>query len=348
MSRPDLPVIDISALVAGDDPREAATGIDRACREVGFFYVTGHGVDPGMVRTLEGLAREFFSLPPEEKAEVAMERGGRAWRGWFPTGAELTSGRPDAKEGLYLGTELGTDHPRVRARTPLHGANLFPRRPAALGPVVLEYIAALTSLGHSLVRAISVGLGLDPGAVSSRLTSDPTVLFRIFHYPPTNPEDGGWGVGEHTDYGLLTILHQDHSGGLEVKVGGEWVPAPPIPGTFVCNIGDMLERLTGGVYISTPHRVVSPTSEGRLSFPFFFDPGWDARVVPLIDPGGSGASGPGPTGRWDGASVHEFEGTYGEYLMAKVSRVFPRLFEDQGLGDNGFGDNGFGDTAPGD
>ncbi|HEC10280.1 MAG TPA: isopenicillin N synthase family oxygenase [Acidimicrobiales bacterium] len=338
MGVPDLPVIDVSDLVSGHGPGETAREIDRACREVGFFYISGHGVDPDLIDTLDRLSREFFALPPEEKAEIAMEHGGRAWRGWFPTGAELTSGVPDVKEGLYLGTELGPDHPRVRAGTPLHGANRFPRRPAGFGGVILSYIEALTSLGHALIRGISTGLGLGPHAISERLTADPTILFRIFHYPPAagnraGDEEAGdersWGVGEHTDYGLLTILRQDDSGGLEVRLGGEWTPAPPIPGTFVCNIGDMLERLTGGAYVSTPHRVVSPRSGGRLSFPFFFDPGWDARVVPVVDPDGSTGPGPDAADRWDGTSVHRFEGSYGEYLTTKVSRVFPELFEDQ-------------------
>ncbi len=329
-------MIDVSALVSGDDPTETATAIDRACREVGFFYAAGHGVDPELIGSLERMSGEFFALPTEEKARISMRYGGRAWRGWFPTGAELTSGVPDNKEGLYLGAELSPDHPRVREGTPLHGANLFPRRPAALGGVILEYIEALTSLGHALMRGISLGLGLDPTAVSERLTADPTVLFRIFHYPPVSGSDAepGWGVGEHTDYGLLTILLQDASGGLEVEIAGRWTPAPPIPGTFVCNIGDMLERLTGGAYLSTPHRVVSPHRRGRLSFPFFFDPGWDARVESLVgaDSTDPAIAGPGNHPRWDGTSVHDFEGTYGEYLTQKVSRVFPELFEGQGLG----------------
>ncbi len=161
--------------------------------------------------------------------------------------------------------------------------------------------------------------------------ADPLTLFRIFHYPPVtpNPEaDERWGVGEHTDYGVLTILKQDDVGGLQVKTGSRWIDAPPVPNSFVCNIGDMLDRLTRGLYRSTPHRVQNESGRSRLSFPFFFDPGFDAHVEP-IDLSGA----PLPEGgleddkdeRWDHASVHEFEGTYGDYVLGKVSKVFPEL-----------------------
>ena len=130
-------------------------------------------------------------------------------------------------------------------------------------------------------------------------------------------------MGEHTDYGLLTILLQDDAGGLEVKSRSRWVPAPPVPGSFVCNIGDMLDRMTGGLFRSTPHRVRNPAPRDRLSFPFFFDPNFFARVRPIDLP----AQGRRPTTgtRWDGASVHAFEGTYGDYLLGKVGKVFPEL-----------------------
>ena len=173
-----------------------------------------------------------------------MARAGRAWRGWFPLGGELTSGRPDQKEGLYFGEELPPDDPRVRAGRPLHGPNLFPAGVPDLGPAVLGWMSAMTALGHLLLRGIALGLGLEQDWFERDLTREPTVLFRIFHYPPT--EDEGWGVGEHTDYGLLTILAQDDRGGLQVRGRDGWIDVPPAPGVLVCNIGDMLDRMTGG------------------------------------------------------------------------------------------------------
>src|SRR5580698_7089805 len=253
-----LPVIDVSPL-AGDAPATACAAvagqIQAACRERGFFYVTGHGVQAELLGQLADAAAEFFALPAAAKMEIAMERGGRAWRGYFPVGAELTSGRPDLKEGLYFGAELPADDRRVVAGLPLHGGNLFPRQVPRLRALVLAYLHALTGLRQTVLRGVALSLGLDAGYFADGYTADPTVLFRIFHYPPSPPRAGGWGVGEHTDYGLLTLLAQDDSGGLQVAAPEGWIDAPPIPGTLVCNIGDMLDRLTGGRYRSTPHRV---------------------------------------------------------------------------------------------
>src|SRR5512134_1222394 len=127
-----LPVLDVSPLRAGGDAAaraRLARDLAQACRDHGFFYVVGHGVDRGLEARLEALARAFFAQPEAEKARVRMELGGRAWRGWFPVGGELTSGRPDLKEGIYFGAELGPDDPRVAAGLPLHGPNLFPALP---------------------------------------------------------------------------------------------------------------------------------------------------------------------------------------------------------------------------
>ncbi|HEX4905963.1 MAG TPA: 2-oxoglutarate and iron-dependent oxygenase domain-containing protein [Acidimicrobiales bacterium] len=287
-----LPVVDLTSA-------DAAEAIDRACREVGFFYVVGHGVDESLQERLESSSRAFFARPDDVKAEIAMARGGNAWRGWFPVGGELTSGVPDRKEGIYFGAE------EPPGDLPLRGPNLFPDDD--LREAVLGYLDAMTALGHRLASLV----GIDP-----EITRDPTILFRIFHYPAGG--DGGWGVGEHTDYGLLTILRQDPTSGLQVKSTSGWIDAPPIPGSFVVNIGDMLERMTGGTYRSTPHRVRNTSDVGRLSFPFFFDPSWDA-VVPVPE-GAAGA-----VERWDGEDVLSWEGTYGEYLLGKVAKVFPEL-----------------------
>jgi isopenicillin N synthase-like dioxygenase len=323
-----VPVIDIAPLVATDGRGDAASvagvgaAIDRACRDAGFFAITGHGVSPALRARLDVLAREFFALPDREKQRIAMVHGGRAWRGWFPVGGELTSGRPDRKEGLYFGAESPPDD------RPLHGPNLFPERPAGLRDAVLDYIDAMTRLGCVLMRAVATGLGLEPTWFERTVTGEPLVLFRIFHYPAvsTSVDDDSWGVGEHTDYGLLTILGQDGTSGLEVRSHGEWVAVPAEPGTFVCNVGDMLERMTAGAYRSTPHRVRNSSGRARLSFPFFFDPGWDARLRPV--PGAGAPPLDAAEHRWDRADPHAFSGTYGAYLLAKVGHVFPALRDD--------------------
>jgi polar amino acid transport system ATP-binding protein len=290
--------------------------------------VTHHGVDEALCDRLEDLSRRFFALDEPTKMQWRMALGGRAWRGYFPLGGELTSGRPDWKEGLYLGAELGDDHPLVRAGAPVHGRNLFPddARLPGFRETVLDYLAALTTLGHRLMEGIALSLDLPAGYFAERYTADPLILFRLFNYPtrPVPPgTDALWGVGEHTDYGLLTILRQDAIGGLQVKTRSGWIAAPPLPHSFVCNIGDMLDRMTGGRYRSTPHRVRLNTSgTDRLSMPFFFDPNFAARVQPIEGLAGADDD---SAARWDHANVHAFDGTYGDYLLGKVGKVFPAL-----------------------
>ena len=325
-----LPIVDVAPLVAGGSGRDdVAAAIRRACLDNGFFYVVGHGVSDALQGRLEDEARAFFALDVDTKMKIRMAHAGRAWRGYFPVGDELTSGKPDIKEGLYFGEELPASDPRVAAGTPLHGANLFPEEVAGLRGAVLDYMAAMTDLGHVLMRGVALSLGLDGDHFRRGMMAHPLTLFRIFRYPAVEPlsvveQDERWGVGEHTDYGVLTILKQDDVGGLQVRRGSGWVDAPPVAGSFVCNIGDMLDRLTRGVYRSTPHRVRNTSGRGRFSYPFFFDPGWDAVVEP-IDVSGTERPQDDRAERWDRASVHDFSGTYGDYVLGKVAKVFPEL-----------------------
>jgi len=342
-----LPLIDISPLLGETiDPasaavRKCAAEIDSACRQSGFFRITNHGVPRELRVRLDRLSREFFSLADTEKAKCAMPLAGSAWRGWFGVGGELTSGVPDRKEGLYIGEQLSATDPRVVARTPLHGANLYPQRPADLGACADQWFAAMRNLGVALMRGVAMGLQMPANWFAKTIAREPTCLFRIFHYPPIDasrkPQDGisEWGVAEHTDYGLLTILAQDDCGGLQVRMPGAatdnsvddgetWLEVPAEPDIFVVNIGDMLDLLTAGRYRSTPHRVRNVSGRERMSYPFFIDPSWDAVVEPLPLAGTPPAD--DASRRWDNTSVQAWTGTYGDYLTAKVAKVFPALF----------------------
>ncbi|EGG18616.1 oxidoreductase [Cavenderia fasciculata] len=324
-----LPIIDLKSFKSGEDREKVAKEINDACKRHGFFYIAGHGIEEELIDRLDSVSRQFFALDEQEKLKIRMELGGSAWRGYFPLGGELTSNRPDWKEGLYFGTELQDTHPLVVSKTPVHGRNLFPDESMVptMSQIVLEYIEKVTQLGHVVMEAIALSLGVPSDYFYSLYTQDPLILFRIFNYRSQVIPDGmdvRWGVGEHTDYGLLTILYQDDIGGLQVKVGGEgWIKAPPIKNTFVCNIGDMLDRMTGGLYKSTPHRVALNTSgRHRLSFPLFFDPNFFTQVQPID---GISIGQDDSHQRWDKSNVHEFQGTYGDYLINKVSQVFPQL-----------------------
>jgi isopenicillin N synthase-like dioxygenase len=319
-----LPVIDI----ASHDIASIGAALDRACCEFGFFYVIGHGINPALSARMMTLAREFFAQPLEKKMAIAMAHGGRAWRGYFPVDGELTSGRPDRKEGIYFGTELGADDNRVQAGLPLHGSNLYPALPG-FRDTLLPYIDEVTAVGQLLLSGIAVGLGLPQDYFLERYTRDPTVLFRIFNYPPSTAgaDENELGVGEHTDYGLLTLLQQDEVGGLQVWHHDRWIPAPPLPDSFVCNVGDMLERLTAGRYVSALHRVRNVSTQDRISMPLFLDPSFDSVLAPIEilapDPTATGRRRHGR--RWDGTDLATVSGTYGDYLLGKVSKVFPEL-----------------------
>lgn len=322
-----LPVIDIAPLLDGSAVERArvAGEIGAACRDTGFLYAVGHAISGCTLAALDAASRRFFALPEEEKMAIAMAKGGRAWRGFFPVGGELTSGKPDIKEGLYFGEELGPDDARVKAGLPLHGANQFPEGVPDLRGLVMDFMRTAELSAQAILEGVALSLGLDADYFRRTYTAQPTMLFRVFHYPAADAAEG-WGVGEHTDYGLLTLLAQDDNGGLQVKSQhanerGGWIDAPPIAGALVVNIGDMLDRLTGGVYRSTPHRVLNVSGRSRLSFPFFFDPGFAARIEPL--PGRR--AGDDSAERWDRSNLHAFEGTYGDYLIGKVGKVFPDL-----------------------
>ncbi len=321
-----LPIINVAPLFGGDAQArgKVAREIGAACRELGFFYATGHAIGAATLRDLDTASRRFFALPEDEKMRIAMEKGGRAWRGYFPVGGELTSGKPDLKQGLYFGEELGADDARVRDGWPLHGPNLFPDATPELKPLVLRFTDEAAQSAHAIMEGVALSLGLDALYFRRTYTARPTLLFRIFEYPAAPVRDENWGVGEHTDYGLLTLLAQDENGGLAVRTPRGWIDAPPIEGALICNIGDMLDRLTGGFYKSTPHRVKNVSGKSRLSFPFFFDPAFDAEIVPLPHVSASDDS----AERWDRANVHAWSGTYGDYLIGKVSKVFPELARD--------------------
>lgn len=194
---------------------------------LGFFYITGHGVPLELLDFLERESRRFFTKPHEIKDRINMTTGGPAWRGYFKVGDELTKGLPDIKEGIYFGTELPPSDARVVSKTPMHGSNLWPHtvhedanvmseEDALFKGIVSAYMDHMLELGHCLMSGIARSLQLPPDYFREHFMTDPLCLFRIFNYPNPGPvvdkyrKEGVngqlWSVGEHTDYGMLTIL----------------------------------------------------------------------------------------------------------------------------------------------
>ncbi|HUI16607.1 MAG TPA: 2-oxoglutarate and iron-dependent oxygenase domain-containing protein [Alphaproteobacteria bacterium] len=280
-----IPIIDVSALAGrGEGRRRCGKAIGAACREVGFFYVANHGVEAGLVREVFALAAEFFALPLEEKMAVAMKRS--PWfRGYLPLGGETTDPATgaDPKEGFDISLELPPSDLETTPFAHLRGPNQWPARPVLLRPIFSAYYEALCDLGRSLSEAFALALDLPEDFFASRL-SHPTAILRVLHYPPRAalPDLADFpdvGCGAHSDYGYLTILAQDSLGGLQVQNrAGKWIDAVPMPGTFVCNIGEMMARWTNDLFLATQHRVVSRHAGSRYSVPFFFHPNPEVMI----------------------------------------------------------------------
>lgn len=281
----DLPVIDISPLRSGSDQDAArvAKEIGWACRNIGFFYIAGHGVPQALIDRAFKISANFFAAP-EDLKRAALYSGPNGNRGYIPLGGEtLEPGKPpDVKEAFNIGLELAPDDAELLARAPFRGVNIWPRTPG-FRETMLDYFNRVWRLGRDLHHAFALDFGLPRHYFEDKLDK-PMATLRLLHYPRAEGplEDGQLGAGEHTDYGNVTLLATDETGGLMVRDrSGRWLEAPAIPGTFVCNIGDCLMRWSNDLYLSTSHKVIAPTRAERYSIAFFLDPNPDAIVACL-------------------------------------------------------------------
>lgn len=287
-----LPVIDLGR---GDT---AAAEIDAACRTHGFFYIVGHGLPDAVTATAFDASRRFFALPEAEKSRWHIDRS-PCRRGFDPIGWQtLAPGQPaDLKESFYLGVDRDADDPLVRAGTPNHGVNQWPGEAQVPGfrAAMQAYDDAVQQLARRLMGLIALGLGMPRDHFEPFMT-DPMPVLRLLHYPKQPPTaevpPGQIGCGAHTDWGGITLLAQDDAGGLQVqRQDGGWTSAPPIPGSFVVNLGDMMARWTNERYRSTLHRVVNRSSgRDRYSIAYFFDIDYHAVVSALPGCVAAGAS----------------------------------------------------------
>lgn len=275
-----IPLVDIAGLRSDDAAERArvAQALGAAARSVGFIYVTGHGIAQEKFDALLATAKAFFALPLAEKMKVYIGHSTNH-RGYVPEGEEVFYGATkDLKEAYDLSIDLGADDPDYVAGNPLVGPNQWPDL-ADFREVVQGYYTATFEVGRLLLRGFAEAMGEAPDRFEAQLMKPPSQL-RMIHYPFNPAAKDVVGIGAHTDYELFTLLYAT-SPGLEVLNGaGVWIDAPPVPGAYVVNIGDMLEILTNGAFIATSHRV-RKVSEERYSFPLFFTLDYDARIAPL-------------------------------------------------------------------
>jgi isopenicillin N synthase-like dioxygenase len=298
-----IPVIDIAALVAREPQGSAAAGaaMREASERIGFLYVTNHGVPDALTEDAFATARAFFDLPAEAKESVRVNP---RHRGWVSAGGAKMHGtaKPDLKESFVWGLELAEEDPDVAAGTPLMGPNQWPDALPALRPALYGWYEAMLGVGHAVLRGLALSLGRDADFFTQPFQK-PLARGSAIHYPPQPPDLGEaqFGVAPHTDYGGLTLLAQDMTGGLQVKGSdGAWVMAHPIPGTFVANIGDLMHRWTNGRFHSNPHRVVNTSGRARQSCAVFFDPSFHTVIDPrdLLDDPTEARHAPIACGEW--------------------------------------------------
>lgn len=295
----EVPVIDIAPFTAGS-PRErsdVARCVDEACRDIGFLVIGGHGVPSAAIAEIGAVSRAFFDLPLDEKLAVRRPAPS-VTRGYIPLEAESVARSQgdaaapgDLNESLMIGpVDVADDayHRGPAAGMHFH-PNLWPNRPAGLREAYIGYYRTMSALAGTLMRLFAVGLDLPEPFFDAKIDRHISRL-RVRNYPAPEgtPKPGQLRVGQHSDYGSLTILHtEDVPGGLQVRnKEGQWVDVPILPDTFVVNIGELMARWTNDRWAATLHRVVNPPAAAgaqsrRQSLVFFHNPNYDAEIVCL-------------------------------------------------------------------
>jgi isopenicillin N synthase-like dioxygenase len=280
----NLPLIDMAGVREGDQAAliRAGEAIRKACSESGFFYIINHGVPQAVIDATMAAAKTFFAYPPEVKRQVAVNK---RHRGWHALGGALMyeATKPDFKEFFSIGLELAEDDPCVLAGEALRGPNQWPAFMPELRLALDAYYEEIGRAGADLLKAVAVGLGIDPGFFAPKYGKR-LQRTQMVYYPPHPPmaESDQFGVAPHTDYGCITLLHQDNSGGLQVRELGSnrWIDATPIEGSLVVNVGDLLARWSNDRFRSTLHRVINKSGHERYSIATFYDPTYSAVVDP--------------------------------------------------------------------
>lgn len=286
-----IPIIDVGGMFSEDVQERKKVGllIREAAEKVGFMYFKNHQVPKEITDMVFSEAKRFFGQPLEKKMEIFRdgvdESGERNYEGYHPVGQFNTHKRKmnDCYEALNFSEEREYD---PEPQPPLEGdysyKNKFPKDDPALKENIFKYHATILTLARKMCGVVALGLDLPEDYFSEDLKY-PMCGGRLIHYPSQegSAEDQN-GIGAHIDFSFLTFLLQDQVGGLQVlNKRGQWVRAPPIEGTFVVNVGDILTRYTNGKFLGTIHRVINTTGAERYSIPIFLYPSRRAVMNPV-------------------------------------------------------------------
>lgn len=335
MALTTVPIIEITAFLLGgaEDKRRLAAEVNQACEDIGFWVMTGHGIEAGLCNELFRLSRTFFDLPMAEKLKCRIDTSRQgvlpfsSRRGYLPVASEafsysrLVNSPGDLRESFSMGPiDVSTDaYFHTEAARPHFAPNIWPDRPAELRMLCLEYYRRMTRLSETVARIFALALGLEEDYFENKIDKQTSALL-IHHYPdqPDEPLPDQLRTSAHSDLGMFTILRTEDEhmpGGLEVRNrDGEWVAVPAIPNSFVMNIGDMMMRWTNNRWISTMHRVLNPPRERavgnhRMSVPFFYYPNYDAVIECL------------PNCRSVDNPAEYPQVTCGDYRIERISRI---------------------------
>mmetsp|Transcript_31993 Transcript_31993/g.52831 ORF Transcript_31993/g.52831 Transcript_31993/m.52831 type:complete len:324 (+) Transcript_31993:40-1011(+) len=274
------------------DQEELVKTLRSACVDVGFFYVENHGISTDLIKRVMHQTKLLFDLPLEEKqvlSDKVLSRGYTAFEEEKLDPKRQSKG--DTKEGFYIGKDVPKESAEYNPAK-LTGPNQWPS-PAdspsmsdcpEFKNVMEEYRSECTRVGFRLVQLIALAIGLKDEHYFDEDFADPLVTLRLLRYAKetSQPDDGVFACGAHSDYGCLTLLLTDENEGLQIfKDKKEWIEVPPRPFAFVINLGDMLERWTNGMFRSTVHRVLTTGNAVRYSLPCFYDPHFDTTVKVL-------------------------------------------------------------------
>ena len=318
----EIPIVDLRNFSFANEAEElsVADELAHACKTAGFAYIVNHGIEPSSIDRIFDVAKGFFDLPEGDKEEVSLKKSGLAFNGFLPTahlGADKNL-KSDLHESFQAHLDLPADDPDVLAGTAFYGPNLWPSALPSFKSDAISYQLQVRGLGDRMLRLLALGLRLAPDTFV-KMTTKPTSMLRMLHYPPQSPTDTSESLGTraHTDTGVITILAQDDVGGLEVLLNsGEWVSAPPYKGSYVINIGDMMKTWTDGIYASTPHRVINRSGRERYSVPFFVNPNYKTPFEPILTNPNPGQA------KFESLIKNPDKLCYGDWLVEVYSRIY--------------------------
>ena len=285
----EIPLIDFGRFRNGNrqDRLDIAKQIGKACREIGFFYISNHGIGESTIENVYEQARIYFDQSIEEKMKLFI--GSCPYennRGYTPIHEEKLSLKGDLKEGFDLALELpADDHDRIVNHAQLYGPNVWPENLPDFRRIIYdEFYLKMLDLSKEIFESFALALDLDENYFKGMLNK-PMVTMRLLSYPPQPivEDEDELGCGAHTDYECFTLLSQSNQQGLQILNKNQvWIDAKPIPNTFVVNIGDLMQRWTNDLFQSTIHRVINVSGQQRYSIPVFFGPNYFTRIETIL------------------------------------------------------------------